>query len=190
MKKIMGISALICLAAFNIQAASIQWSLGNNSLKNLTGTANQSGAALQLIAVASTVDLDAYIASGLTTTTGINFIDTNGTGTTAGLGNMALKTASDPALVDQSSYNFYVVAQYTFSGTPYFMVSSKITQKAYAAPSPATKVEYATANFGAGSYTAALPTDINGWQAIPEPTSLALLAIGVAAIGLRRKFRK
>ena len=28
------------------------------------------------------------------------------------------------------------------------------------------------------------------WEPIPEPTSVALLAIGVAAIGLRRRFRK
>ena len=29
-----------------------------------------------------------------------------------------------------------------------------------------------------------------GWEPIPEPTSVALLMLGVAAIGLRRRFRK
>jgi hypothetical protein len=28
------------------------------------------------------------------------------------------------------------------------------------------------------------------WTAVPEPTSMALLALGAAALGLRRKLRK
>jgi hypothetical protein len=45
------------------------------------------------------------------------------------------------------------------------------------------------ADNGANAFIQNMASNIGTWTAVPEPTSMALLALGVAALGLRRKFR-
>lgn len=109
--------------------------------------------------------------------------------TFTGAGNLSSATTSSLGVIGKAGIGSFVsqnVTLYmvifdaaTIGGANYYMISSAITQ-----------------SFGASgnktyTFTTAGGTLPTSWTAVvPEPTSMALLALGVAAIGLRRKIRK
>jgi PEP-CTERM putative exosortase interaction domain len=86
-----------------------------------------------------------------------------------------------------SLVNFYLVALFDPTGngqtTPeYWYVSNIVQANIVNINSLNTALSNFSGNTGTGTAT--------GWIAVPEPTSMALLAMGVAIVGLRRQSHK
>ncbi|MDR3221342.1 MAG: PEP-CTERM sorting domain-containing protein [Candidatus Accumulibacter sp.] len=85
------------------------------------------------------------------------------------------KTGAAVTGLADATPSFYVVVFDASSAN--YIVSSTYSATTYAPPQPATPITFRADDFGA-------------WAPVPEPTGMALLALGVAAAGLRRRFRK
>ena len=189
MKKLMIMLGAVALAA-GVQAASVDWSIANNSWTLNDGSKAAAGTAVYLIDGTTSL---ATIAAAINGTTGA--FDANQSWvfasdvTSNAKGARTTVTATTDKLTRGNEYDFSVlIIDTTVAGSPKYMVSDTYTQTAYlSGTDEATSASFAAARLGANALTYDATSAANGWAAVPEPTSGLLMLLGMAGLALRRR---
>ena len=175
MKKMIMFVAAIAVAAVT-QAATVGWTLA--------GANNYAGDAYQFFVIGQNGVTDiAQITALLDAGTDVSSY-AFGSGNVVANGAASTQASASGKTLDAGTYTgFYVVydtATFQAKKSNYAVVSGAVQlQKTIAGTT-------ATVTFAAGNAGSILNNDAN-WKATPEPTSAALLVLGVAALALRRK---
>ena len=167
----------VILAAGFMQAASVGWSTGQLKAPNPDGTfsATSLGSSTAYTAVTFFFVDNSGVAGAAVT--GL----TNTSDPSAGLSAYGLTTGGT-AFSANAKYWTYVVV--TANDNSFSLTSSTAS---FTVPGTGN----ATLNYQTGAGFDTVANKLPGqWTVVPEPTSMALLALGAAAMGLRRKFRK
>ena len=185
MKKTMLMIVAGLALALTTQAAQVDWGVNNFSVTWASTGLNTAPIGTEMYLV-----LDDYVAGITAAIVGETFsgstlgvLDMATTSNTKGY--IAANPTPDSALLQTGGtvYNYRVLVFDTVDGVLHYQFSAARPEMAYI-PGDPVYGEVRKVAFGATHF------NVENWEAVPEPTSLALLALGVAAIGLRRKFRK
>jgi hypothetical protein len=173
MKKMMMFMA-VAFATVVVNAASVNWNSGNMSALPSYSTEWLGQSVAFFLAPSSGHDNSALISSlsggDPLSTAGADLVKVIAGAPFNAASGTGITTTFNPADV---AYGYAVV--FNSSGTQFAI--STVATTTFAAAGNATMNLGGAANFTV-------------YEIVPEPTSMALLALGVAAIGLRRRFRK